>query len=405
MYHFRLARKYLKSEHHKGFALGNLISVIGIFLGVFALIVVMSVMNGLEEDITHRIIGLHSEIKIFNKDYNPIENWENIIPIISSEKVKGISPVCQAELMLLNGQNVCGTICQGIQLNEHLKATLLSRNIYIGNPNSEELKKGILLGSDMAAQLRVNLGDNVTLTSPIADQPTPFGLMPKSKNLKVIGLFYTGIPEYDMKYSFTDLKTLQKFMDMKNTISFFEVMAESPKKSLKIAKNLSNKLGKDFEVQDWTQFEKHLFTAIKFEKKVMFLVLILIFLIAAFNMIGNYLRMVSQKKADIGILKSFGATANDVVKIFVLNGFLIGIIGILSGFIVSLGLLFAQIKWHFVKIPITGMPFQSVPVKIEVLDLIIVAVVSIVISLLTTIIPAYRTIKIDVIKVIREGEE
>lgn len=405
MYHLKLALKYLKSEHHKGFALGNLISVIGIFLGVFALIVVMSVMNGLEEDITHRIIGLHSEIKIFSKDYTPIKNWENIIPIISSEKVKGISPVCQAELMLLNGQNVCGTICQGIQLNEHLEATLLSRNIYIGNPNSEELKKGILLGSDMAAQLRVNLGDNVTLTSPIADQPTPFGLMPKSKKLKVIGLFYTGIPEYDMKYSFTDLKTLQKFMDMKNTISFFEVMTKSPKKSLKIAKNISNKLGKDFEVQDWTQFEKHLFTAIKFEKKVMFLVLILIFLIAAFNMIGNYLKMVSQKKADIGILKSFGATANDVVKIFVLNGFLIGIIGILSGFIVSLGLLFAQIKWHFVKIPITGMPFQSVPVKIEVLDLIIVAVVSIVISLLTTIIPAYRTIKIDAIKVIREGEE
>ena len=405
MYHLRLAYKYLRSEHHKGFAFGNLISIVGIFLGVFALIAVMSVMNGLEEDITHRIIGLHSEIKIFGKDYSPIKNWETIIPKISSEKVKGISPVCQAELMLLNWQNVCGTICQGVQLDKHLQATLLLRNIYIGSPTSEDLKDGILLGSDMAAQLRANWGDNVTLTSPIADQPTPFGLMPKSKSLKVVGLFYTGIPEYDMKYSFTDLEVLQQFIGKGNSISFFEIMTESTKKSLKISKKISKKLGEEFLVQDWTQFEKHLFAAIKFEKKVMFFVLILIFLIAAFNMIGNYLKLVSQKRADIGILKSFGATAKDVVKIFMLNGFLIGIIGILSGFIISLGLLFAQIKWHFIKIPITGMPFQSVPVKIEIFDLIIVAIISLVISLLTTIIPAYRTIKIDAIKVIRESEE
>jgi lipoprotein-releasing system permease protein len=405
MYHFKLALKYLKSEHHKGFALGNLISVIGIFLGAFALIVVMSVMNGLEEDITHRIIGLHAEIKIYNKDYNPIRNWESLIPKIFSNRVKGISPVCQAELMLSNGQNVCGTICQGIQLDKHIQTTFLLRNIYVGSPNPGDLKNGILLGSNMAAQLGVNWSDEVTITSPIADQPTPFGLIPKSKNLTVVGLFYTGIPEYDMKYSFTDLKTLQKFMDMKNTISFFEVMAESPEKSLKIAKNIQRKLGENFEVLDWRQFEKHLFSAIKFEKKVMFLVLALIFLVAAFNMIGNYLKMVAQKRQDIGILKSFGATPQDVVKIFVLNGLFIGIIGTASGFIVSLGLLLAQIKWHFVKIPIAGMPFQSIPVRIEISDLIIVAVVSLVISLLTTIIPAHRTVKIEAIKVIREGEE
>ncbi|MBC8313494.1 MAG: ABC transporter permease [Candidatus Cloacimonetes bacterium] len=405
MYHIKLAYKYLKSEHHKGFALGNLISVIGIFLGVFALVVVMSVMNGLENDIIHRIIGLHSEIKIFNKDYNPIKNWKNLVQKISSENVDGISPVCQAELMLTNEQNVCGTICQGIQLEKHLRTTLLLRNIFIGNPTSEDMKNGILLGSGMAAHLRVNLTDIVTLTSPIADQPTPFGLIPKSKNLKVVGLFSTGIPEYDMKHSFTDLSTMQHFTGMKNSISFLEILTKSHKNSLKIAKNLSEKLGENFEVQDWRQFEKHLFAAIKFERKVMFLVLILIFLVAAFNMIGNYLKMVSQKKQDIGILKSLGATSNDIMKIFIINGICIGLIGTISGLVVSLGLLFAQIRWHFIKIPIAGMPFQSIPVKIEILDLIIVACVSLIISLLTTIIPAYRTTKIDAIKVIREGEE
>ncbi|MBC8527353.1 MAG: FtsX-like permease family protein [Candidatus Cloacimonetes bacterium] len=405
MYHIRLAYKYLKSESNKGFSLGNIVSIIGIFLGVFTLIVVMSVMNGLEQDITHRIIGLHSEIKIFNKDYTPIKNWNNLVNKISNEKLASISPICQAELMLLHDKNVSGIICQGIQLNKHIQTTLLMRNMYIGTPNQEELKDGIILGSDIAVGLQVNCGDIVSLISPIADQPTPFGLIPKSKNLKVVGLFYTGIPEYDMKYSFTDLETLQQFMGMGSSISFIEIMTGSPKKSRKIAKHLKKILGNEFEVLDWQQFEKHLFTAMKFEKKVMFFVLILIFLVAAFNMIGNYLKLISHKREDIGILKSIGATAQDIVKIFMLNGLLIGMISIISGLIVSLGLLLAQIKWHFIKIPITGMPFQSIPVKIEIVDLIIVAGVSLIISLLTTIIPAYRTTKIDAIKVIREGEE
>ena len=404
-YYIRLARTYLTSGNHKFLSFGNVISVVGIFLGVFALIVVMSVMNGLEEDITERIIGLHSEIKIYAKDFAPLTNWQNIEKDIQNKAITGISPIVQAELMLLHEKKVSGTICQGINLSKHDDITFLMKRIYIGAPTQEELNEGIIVGSDLALILGVNWGDELTLTSPIADQPTPFGMMPKSITLKVVGLFYTGIPEYDMKYSYTDLHTLQKFQNMGDAISYLGIKTVSPKKSLRVAKNIRTKLGDSYDVLDWREFEKHLFTAIRFEKKIMFLVLVLIFLIAAFNMIGNYLKLVAQKRQDIGILKSFGAKKKDVMRIFLFNGIFIYLIGTVAGFIVSLGLLAAQIKWQFIHIPISGMPFQSLPVKIELFDLLLVALASFIITLLTTLIPARRTMNIDAIKVIQEAEE
>lgn len=362
-------------------------------------------MNGLEKDITERIIGLHSEIKIYAKDFTPLANWQHIEEEIKNKAITGISPIVQAELMLLHEKKVSGTICLGIDLSKHDDITFLMKRIYIGAPTQEELIDGIIVGSDLALILGVNWGDELTLTSPIADQPTPFGMMPKTITLKVVGLFYTGIPEYDMKYSYTDLHTLQKFQNMDDAISYLGIKTVSPKKSLRVAKNIRKELGDSYDVLDWREFEKHLFTAIRFEKKIMFLVLVLIFLIAAFNMIGNYLKLVAQKRQDIGILKSFGAKKKDVMKIFLFNGIFIYLIGTVAGFILSLGLLAAQIKWQFIQIPISGMPFQSLPVKIELFDLILVALASFIITLLTTLIPARRTMNIDAIKVIQEAEE
>ncbi len=221
MYIWHIALKYLKSEGHKSISFGNIISIIGIFLGVFALIVVMSVMNGMEHDITNRIIGLHSEIKIYQQNLQPIKNWQNILPEMDSfgNKIQ-ISPVIQGELMLMRDKFVTGTICQGIELDRHIKATRLKENIYLGYPQPKDLKSGIILGSDVALSLRSNIGDTVTLTSPIADQPTAFGLLPKSQSFEIVALFHTGIPEYDMKYSFINLETLQKFLGKNNQILF-----------------------------------------------------------------------------------------------------------------------------------------------------------------------------------------
>ncbi len=257
----------LNRQKNQVFSLGNVISVLGIALGVFTLIVVMSVMNGLEQDVTERVLGLHSEIKIFQHNFQELQNPEGLIK--RTEKIAGVkaSPILEKELMLMHNKNVTGTVCQGVELEKHLKVSDLDKNIYLGFPSENELKNGIILGSNIALNLGVNVNDTLTLMSPIADQPTPFGLIPKSIKLKVVGLYHTGIPEYDMKYTFTDLGTLQKFSDSPDAISFLELKTRSHQEAIKIAKNISDKFGEDYVVQDWREFERHLFSAIKFEKK------------------------------------------------------------------------------------------------------------------------------------------
>jgi len=405
MYTDWLAYKYLKSSAKRCFSLGNFISIFGITLGVFALIVVMSVMNGLEKDVKRRILGLHSEIKIFSPNYGKVLNGDSLETQLKKENGLKISPVLQKELMMMNESNVIGTVCQGIDLEKHKLVSDLIKNIYIGFPSTEDMKDGVILGSEIALNLEVNINDTITIMSPVADQPTPFGLIPKSMKLKVKGLFYTGIPEYDMKYSFTALNTLQEFFDIKNVISFLEVKTESPDKAIKEAKALSQKLGEKYIVQDWRDFEPHLFTAIKFEKKVMFLVLILIFLVTAFNMVGNYLRLLAEKRQQIGILKSLGAKKKEISRIFLKNGLIIGIIGTVIGLLLSLILLFIQIKWNIITIPVQGLPFKHIPVDIEIIDILIVVAVSMMITVLTTIIPLKAITKISPLEILKKAEE
>ena len=367
----------------------------------------MSVMNGFDYDLTNRIIGVHSEIKIFSNDYQQFSGWEKI-----KDKIKylagvySITPICRTEAMLMNNNNVSGTVCFGIELESFQQSTDLLQKIFIGSQNSDELENnGIIIGSDLAGQLRANLGDEIILSSPIATEYTPFGPIPKTRKFKIIGIFVTGLPQYDLKYSYISLKNAQEFLDWKDEVSYIEIKTTNPNLSLKIAKTIKRTLSTDWQVLDWSEFEKHLFSAIKFEKLVMFLVLCMIFLIATFNMIGNFIKLVIEKKFDIGILKTLGATSLDIKKVFFINSTIISMIGTATGLFASLTLLMCQIKWQFVKLPIQGMPFQAVPVKIELLDIILVIIISISISLLSGIIPATRAAKYNIINIIRDKEE
>ncbi len=406
-YYLRIALKYLKSDRHKGIAAGNLVSILGIFFGVFALIIVMSVMNGFDYDLTKRIIGVHSEIKIFAKDYQQFSDWKKIRDSIQNlPGIHSITSICRTEAMLMKYNNVSGTICFGVEWDSFQKATSLAEKIFIGSPNAEELENnGIIIGSDLAGQLRANFGDEIILSSPVATEYTSFGSIPKTRKFKIIGIFITGLPQYDIKYSYIGLKNFQEFMDWKDEVSYLGVKTKNIRNSLKIAKRIKKKLTENWQVLNWSEFEKHLFSAIKFEKLVMFLVLSLIILIAAFNMIGNFIKLVVEKKSDIGILKTLGATSQDIKKVFFINSTIIGMIGTTAGLFVSLVLLISQIKWQFVKLPIQGMPFQAVPVKIELLDIILVVIISISISLFSGMIPAGRAGKYNVIDIIREKEE
>jgi lipoprotein-releasing system permease protein len=327
-----------------------MLSLLGIVIGVFSLLVVSSVMNGFDADMRSRVIGSKAEIKIHKSDYSPIRNYNEIIN--KSEQISsviGTAPVCENELMIQNENELASTICYGINLEQQKKVTQILDKIVVGEPSIEALENnGIIIGLDLSMTLNVTVGEYVQLTSPIGTEPTPFGLLPKSKKLKVV------------------------------------------------------LLGEEFLVEDWSVFEANLFNAIKMEKIIMFFVLALMIIIASFNMTGNFIKLVTEKKMEIGVLKALGASEKDIIRIFVNVGITIGMLGTFIGLILALIVLLAQQNWHFIQIPVPGFPLHWLPVEIRILDFVIVPMVAIVISFLTTLHPSKRTVKIDPIKIIRK---
>ena len=403
MIHLFLALRYLKGRKKIVFTFSNMLSLFGIIIGVFSLLVVSSVMNGFELDMKNRVIGSKAEIKIYHKNYDPIKDCELILEKVDNlpEVIKS-APVCQNELMIQNKKNLASTICFGINLERQNHVTEILENIVIGYPSSQDLENdGIIIGLDLSLTINATVGEYIQLSSPLGTVPSPFGLLPKTKKLKVIGIFLSGMPEYDKLFTYISLKNSQFFLDFEDEVNQVEIKTHNLRRSSKIAHQIQVVLGDDFVVEDWSEFDANLFNAIKLEKVVMFLVLALMIIIASFNMTGNFIKLVAEKKVEIGVLKAIGASEKDIVRLFVNVGLVIGIIGTFIGVAFALILLLAQDYWHFIKIPVAGFPLQWIPVDMRFLDFIIVPIVVIVISFLTTLHPARRTVKIDPIKIIR----
>ena len=404
MFHLTMALKYLKGRKKYCFTFSNTLSLLGIVIGVFSLLVVSSVMNGFDSDMRSRVIGSKAEIKIHKTDYSPIQNYEEIINKIEQiPSVIGTAPVCENELMIQNENELASTICYGIDLDRQKKVTQILDKIVVGEPDIEALgKDGIIIGLDLSMTLNVTVGEYVQLTSPIGTEPTPFGLLPKSKKMKVVGIFISGMPEYDRIFTYISLKNGQYFSGYENEIRQIEVKSTDSRKSYRTAKQLQELLGEEFLVEDWSVFEANLFNAIKMEKIVMFFVLALMIIIASFNMTGNFIKLVTEKKMEIGVLKALGASEKDIIRIFVNVGIIIGMLGTFIGLLLALIVLLAQQNWHFIQIPVPGFPLHWLPVEIRILDFVIVPIVAIVISFLTTLHPSKRTVSVDPIKIIRK---
>ncbi len=403
MFHIIIALRYLKGRKKIFFTFSNMLSLLGIIIGVFSLLVVSSVMNGFDSDMRNRVIGSKAEIKIHKEDYSPISNYNELIEKNSTnEKVIGAAPVCDIELMIQKEKDLASTLCYGIDLEKQKNVTEILNKIVVGVPDKETLDEdGIIIGMDLSITLKATVGEYIQLTSPIGTQPSPFGLLPKSKKLKVVGIYISGMPEYDRVYTYISLKNSQFFLGYEDEVTQIEVKSVNPSHSARTANEIQDKINSDYVVEDWSEFEANLFNAIKMEKAVMFLVLALMIIIASFNMSGNYIKLVTEKRVEIGVLKSMGASGKDIVKVFINIGAIIGIFGTLIGLVLAVIVLYAQMKFHFIVIPVSGFPLQWLPVEMRMLDFILVPVLAIMISLLTTLHPAGRTVKIDPMKIIR----
>ena len=411
-YEWFISLRYLKARRRQGFiSLISLISVAGVSVGVMALIVVLAVMTGFTDSLREKILGINSHIVIQRLGRGITDYRELSKKVLETPGVLAATPYTYSQTLLSLPDASTGAVVRGIDPATANNVLSLSRQLIEGSVaalNGEEEAKdapatgekpsptlpGIILGKEIARNLRVDMGDNIRLFSP-SGPLTPMGVIPKIKTCRVVGIFDTGMYEYDSSLAYVSLRTAQDFLELGDSVHGLELKVDDIYKASAIAEELEKKLGFGYVVKDWISMNKNLFSALKLEKTAMFIVLALIVLVAAFNIISTLIMVVMSKGKDIAILKSMGATSKGIMKIFIYEGLVIGLTGTVLGVIGGLIMCEGLFKYQFIKLPSDVYPITTLPIKILALDVTMVAVSAALITLLATIYPSWQASKID----------
>lgn len=376
--------------------------MLGIALGVAALITVLSVMNGFQKELRSRILGVASHVQISGVD-NTLTGWSKIAADAKLQKnVVAAAPYVMAQAMLAFDSNVGGAIIRGIE--PQLEDQVADIGAHMKNGKLTDLKAGefgIILGAELARSLHAFPGDKVVLISP-QGQVTPAGIVPRLKQFKVVGLFEVGMFEYDNGLALIHLADAQKLYRMEDKVSGVRLKLDDLFLAPKVARDLTTMISADAYISDWTRSHANFFRAVQIEKTVMFVILLLIVAVAAFNIVSTLVMVVTDKQSDIAILRTLGASPKSIMQIFMVQGSLIGIFGTLIGVIA--GVLLA-INIDFVVPAIEkafGVAFldksvyyiSELPSELIWRDVGTIALVSFVLTLLATIYPSWAASRI-----------
>lgn len=393
-----IALRYLKSKK-RGLSFGTVVSISGVALGVTALIVVISVISGFHEDLQRKILGAQAHAVVLSysggiDDYRPLlKTLEGRAEIIAA------SPFVMGQVLVSSGKRSHGVYLRGIIEDYDMRTTEIFKNLKYKLDYTTDLP-GILIGKELANLLGLLPGDKLTVISPMGSIG-PLGLIPKVKQFVVTGIFEFGMFEYDANLAVTDLKTAQEFFGYGDKVTGIQLRLKDIYKANLVSEALTKELGREYYVKDWMQMNRNLFSALKLEKFAMFVILILIVLVASFNIISMLMVNVTEKQRDIAILKSMGATDRLVKYIFMSQGFLIGLMGTLIG--LGGGLILCEIirTYEIVKLPADIYYLSRLPVKVKPLEVLLISFSAILISLLATIYPAHRASKINPVEILR----
>jgi len=424
-YEFFISRRYMRAKRKQVFvSIITFISIFGIFLGVAALIVVLAVMNGFEEDLRSKILGIRSHIEITADMTGTMKNY----PVLREkiDKTPGVvasTPFIYTEAMMRSQNGVTGVIIRGMDTESAPKVINLGKiregNIEYLNKIPDDVSKelsaenrdlaGIMIGKEMARNMGLFLYDPITIISPSGGIATPMGMVPRMKKFIVVGIYESGFYEYDSKLAFLSLKSCQDFLAMGDAVSGIDIVVRDIYKADVISRTLQNKLGFPYFAQNWMQMNKNLFSALKLEKRVMFIILSLIVLVAAFNIISALIMIVMEKNKDIAILKSMGATSNTIMKIFIYQGLIVGVIGTFFGTIAGLTIalnlqkisLLVEKIFNFKILPGDVYYLSELPSKVNYGDVVVIVIGTLLICFLSTIYPALRASKLDPAEALR----
>jgi lipoprotein-releasing system permease protein len=421
-FEFFISLRYLRAKRKQIFvSIITFISIAGIFLGVAALIIVLAVMNGFETDLRNKILGINSHVVLMQytgamKDYQKVMN--------EVEQVEGVvasTPFIFSQAMLRNEGRTSGVILRGISVANAFKVINLGKmhegNIdylsdkqrsTLGPGKDTSMLPGIVIGKELAKNMGLLLFDPVNIISPMGIS-TPMGMVPKMKKFVVVGIFDSGFYEYDSTLAYISLRDCQEFLNLGERVTGLEIKVNDIYRANIIAKSIEKKLGFPFWARNWMEMNKNLFSALKLEKRVMFIILSLIVLVAAFNIICTLIMIVMEKNKDIAILKSMGATSASIMRIFIYQGVTIGAIGTLMGCIGGLAVALNLEKlsvsienlFGFKILPGDVYYLSQLPSQVNYSDVVIIIIGTMLICFLSTIYPSRRASKLDPAEALR----
>ncbi|PIX24845.1 MAG: lipoprotein-releasing system transmembrane subunit LolC [Deltaproteobacteria bacterium CG_4_8_14_3_um_filter_45_9] len=414
-YEWFIGLRYLKAKRKQTFiSIITIISIVGVMVGVMALIVVLAVMSGFEKTLKEKILGTQAHLVLLKASQEGMDHYEEVAKRV--QEVKGVAsaaPFIFNQVMLSSESNVSGVVIKGIDPDRVGKVTELVHNMKAGR--LQDLKEagesdlaGVILGVELAKHLGVSINDAIQVISPLGTM-TPMGMMPKMKRFRVVGIFYSGMYEYDNTMAYVSLESAQKFFGMGARVTGIEIKTNEIYKVKEIGKEIRQKLGFPFWTKDWMEMNRNLFSALKLEKIAMFIILVLIVLVAAFNIISTLIMVVMEKNKDIAILKSMGAPSKGILKIFVIEGGVIGVVGTVFGTILGLGAAFNLEKitgfvenlFGFKILASDVYYIDKLPSQVDPLDITLIVMTAILISLLATLYPAWRASRLDPAEALR----
>ena len=398
-----VAVRYLLARRKQAFiSLISLISVLGVAVGVMALLIALALMTGLQGELRDRLVGSTAHVYVF-KVGGITDPDGDVRKLRQVPDVVGAAPVVLGQGLIQSATGDAPISIKGIVPELEPTVTNVSRSMQHGSlaalaPPAEG-PAGIVLGQDLAEKLGVALHDSVTIVT--AEQRlTPVGMMPRMRTFKVVGIFKLGLFEFDSAYGFVHIDTAESLLNT-SVPAFIELRVRDLFRAQDVAKEIPDRLGSDYLAQDWADMNKSLFSALWLEKMAISITIGLIVMVAALNIIASLILLVMEKSRDIAILKTMGSSAASIRRIFVLQGLIIGLIGTAAGAIGGLALIYVLDRFQLIHVPIDVYQIAYVPFRLEPLDAIVVIAAAVVICFVATIYPSRQASKLDPAQALR----
>jgi len=397
--------RYLKAKRKQGFiSIITGISILGIMIGVMALIVVLGVMNGFREDLMKKILGVNSHLLIMSYK-GGIRDTEAVIKkALEVDGVLSATPFIYSQVMIKYAGNISGPILRGV--DPATAGTVIDIDSMIKEGSLNALKeaendlKGIIIGSELSKHIGALPGDTVTLVSATG-KLTPLGRVANEGKFKVKALFESGMYEYDSSLVFLSLTDAQDFLSLGEEVTGIELKVKDINESDKIGEIIQDKLGYPYWTKDWKVMNKSLFSALKLEKAAMFIILIMIVLVGALNIISSLVMLVMEKSRDIAILRIMGTSSRSIMSIFIFQGLFVGLVGTILGLMSGSFLCYLLARYEFIELPPDVYYITTLPVRMEWLDVVSIVVAAIIISFLATVYPSWQASKVNPVEALR----